>query len=200
MGLMKDPESTEKDLPVTIPCAMDFSSAFALKSKAMGSPSDFIPPTDEFNKEKHEDRLHVWEWNAIIHTKKDAKQFDLFAFLVEKNPEMEEVIASSRTVEIEECYLNLSDPDIEVRQRTPMILDIRYRTASSSVSRIEKWDFLGEVNLENMKGSGKNSLLTCVSNLLRRKGVGVKAATRVASELSSIDVSKDIVVVKGIKR
>ena len=30
--------------------------------------------------------------------------------------EMEEVIASSRTVEIEECYLNLSDPDIEVRQ------------------------------------------------------------------------------------
>ena len=85
--LERNPDSTESDLPdQKIWCTMDHATAVVLKAHPMGSPSQFLSAADSFSKEQIEDRMHVWEWKAIIGADKDSDLFDIFAYLVERSP------------------------------------------------------------------------------------------------------------------
>jgi 16S rRNA G1207 methylase RsmC len=58
---------------------------------------------------------------------------------------------------------------------------------------------MGDINLASLQSSGKNSLLSCMSNLLRRKGVDIRSVNKICQSLSALDPTKDIFVVKGVR-
>jgi len=199
--LHDNPNKTENDLKEqNIHYYMDHCTAFSIKALCMGSPSDFIKMDEQFSKEKIAERNRKWEWKAFIPQNKDKECFDIFAFLGDLFPTLENKINSVKPEELEECYLNLKNCDIEIKQEALKRLKIRFRTSCNNFTRVEHWQYIGEIDLESLKNSGKNTLLGCISGLLRRKTIDIRKINESITQLTNFNPSTDIYYLKGVKK
>eukprot|EP00012_Vannella_robusta_P013687 CAMPEP_0206210418 /NCGR_PEP_ID=MMETSP0166-20121206/17522_1 /ASSEMBLY_ACC=CAM_ASM_000260 /TAXON_ID=95228 /ORGANISM="Vannella robusta, Strain DIVA3 518/3/11/1/6" /LENGTH=81 /DNA_ID=CAMNT_0053632061 /DNA_START=224 /DNA_END=466 /DNA_ORIENTATION=+ len=72
--------------------------------------------------------------------------------------------------------------------------------SSNDFTRIERWVHAGDVDLDGLQDSGKSSFLSSISNLLRHKAVDIRKINELTKNLGNFNPSKDIFVLKGLRR
>jgi len=143
-----------------------------------------------------------WKWHAFIPPKSGSStfDFDVFEYLETCNPAMKQILEEQKYEEFEECYINVNDGDIEVRQEKPLVMQVWVRSKASPDLCVEKWDFAGEIDMQKNKPNSKAELGYSFSNLLRQREVDRRKVSEAVDSLLNLDTSKNVFVIKGKRR
>lgn len=113
---------------------------------------------------------------------------------------MQETIDNIPEESFEECFINLNDGDIELKQEKPLVIQVRVRSKASQGSCIEKWEYAGEINMETNKPKNKSVLGDAFSNLLRQKEVDRRKISEAVEALLNLNTSKDVFLIQGKRK